>query len=587
MQARETSKIPTLSQLKQFPTLLSKNERSIAVAAFLLFAVTSVGLLYTAFNAQRVDLPAHGGSYTEGLIGAPQLINPLYSLSNDVDHDFVHLIYSGLLRYDSVEGLVPDLASSYTVSEDGTEYTFVLRDHAKWHNGKPVTIDDVIFTYTAIQNPEYRSPLQVSFANVDIVQVDEQTVTFVLDEPFAPFLSLMTTGLLPAHLWQNINPQNASIAEYNRRPIGSGPYVFDSLEKEKSGAIRSYTLKRFTDYYGTVPYIDTLQFKFYPDLFSATEALRNKNVEGLSYLSLDNVERFENEHAHALYFPSITQYTAAFINQNNAVLQNDDVREALQYAIDKQRIVDEAVLGHANPISSFILPGMLGAQENQDMSQFDPNTAATLLEEAEWIFETTEDENGATTTDTVRSKDGTELAFTITTIDTPELRRAAEILAEDWNAIGANVTVSAVSQTTFQSDTLKNRAYDILISGELYGIDPDPYAFWHSSQTQYPGLNLSGFSNRNADDLIETARTTTDATARAEAYQELQDIVAEEIPAFFLYQPQYSYATSSKIQNIELETVVYPAHRFSNITNWFIKTKKVFRSRLIDTNGDS
>ena len=481
------------------------------------------------------------------------------------------------MRYDIHQGLVPDLAESYEINDDQTVYRLTVRDDARWHDGRPVRAADVIFTVSAIQNTGYRSPLEVSFAGITVEQIDERTVQFTLSEPFAPFLSLLTVGILPSHLWENISPVNASVAELNKKPIGSGPYKFEKFVKDTKGNIRSYTFVRNSDYYLGAPYIEKLHFKFYPDMTAALEALRNHNIEGLSFLPLEAIPDFEDDNKLQILFPSLQQYTAAFFNpEHQEILDETEVREALVLATDKDALVEKVLGAYGHTVDSFILEGMVGEHPDIRKIGYDKEAASAKLEEAGWeLAEGSE----------VRTKDGTELDLTIVTLNSSELTATANELKNQWSQIGVRVAVSAVDSTTFQNDILKNRGYDILISGELYGIDPDPYAFWHSSQTEFPGLNLAQFSNRKADELIEQARGTSDLAQRAQAYRDLQDLVAKDIAAIFLYQPAYSYVSSSKIQNVDVGQIVIPADRFANINTWYIKTKKVFVK--VDTENES
>ena len=568
LRARETNRLPTGAQLSYFPKLLSGSERRLATIALCIFIVAGGLLSLRLLNTQRIEVPAVGGEYTEGVIGFPQLINPMYALSNDVDADLSRLIYSGIMRYDTNDGLVLDLAESMEVSEDQTVYTFTIRENAKWHDGQSVRAEDVVFTVLTIQNTAYLSPLEVSFSNVRVEQVDDRTVRFTLDEAFAPFLSTLTVGILPAHIWQDVSPGFAQLTELNKKPIGSGPYEFEKLIKDSKG-IRSYTLKRNSDYYAGAPYIERIHLKFYSSLSEAVEALRNKNVEGIGYLPPEDVASFKKDGDIRIAYPSLAQYTAAFINQShNSVLGDDSVRLALAQATDKQAIVESALAGLGEPIDSFILTGMIGEHPDVVKRAHSIEVANTTLEEAGWKYA-----EGAS----VRSKDGKELAFEITTLPSDELSSVANILKEQWGRVGASVTVKTVSTTDFQNDVLKNRNYDVLLSGELYGFDPDPYAFWHSSQATYPGLNLSHFSNRHADDLIEKGRSTTNVDERAAAYRELQDLVVEEASVVFLYQPSYPYAIAKNIHAEDIGNIVIPSDRLSNVHEWYIKTQKVLR----------
>ena len=569
LSVKQMKRLPSSSQWRHLPELLSQTEKRLAVFSLLLVIVAGSLLGVRLFNTQRSEVPAIGGEYTEGLIGSPQLINPLYSLTSDVDTDLAKLVYTGLMRYDTKNGLVPDLADSYEISDDQTVYTFVLRDDVKWHDGKPLRAADVIFTINAIQTPEYRSPLEVSFSDIAIDQVDDRTIRFTLNEPFAPFLSLLTVGILPSHLWGEVTPINAPLTELNTKPIGTGPYKFEKLVKDTKGNVRSYSFARNDNFYRGAPFIEALQFKFYQDATSAIEALRNNNVEGLSFIPLNEIETFQKENRIQLIYPALQQYTAAFFNLSRTEKLGDErVRAALAHATNKETIVENVLNGYGKTIESLILPGMLGEHPDVQTRSTDINTARALLDEAGWV-----QIEGSS----IRQKDGTPLTLELVTINSQELVNVAESLKEQWAALGVDVQINTVDTTTFQSNTLKNRAYDILLSGELYGIDPDPYAFWHSSQASYPGLNLSGFSNRNADDLIEKGRTTTSRDERAQAYQELQDIIAETTPAIFLYQPVYTYANASKIHGVDIPQIVIPADRFSRIETWYIRTKRTLK----------
>ncbi|MFA6522419.1 MAG: peptide ABC transporter substrate-binding protein [Patescibacteria group bacterium] len=568
LQARNTPPVPTVAQLRHFPTLLSGQERKIAAAAVVLLVIAGTVLGVKLFDSARTEVPAVGGSYTEGLVGIPQLINPLYSMSSDVDSDLSRLIYSGLMRYDTEKGLVTDLAASYTISEDQKTYTFVLRDDARWHDGKPVTIDDVMFTISAIQNPDYRSPLAVSFSGVTVSQIDDQTISFVLNEPFAPFLSLLTTGILPSHLWQNVAPINAATATLNKKPIGSGPFQFEKLVKDTDGNVKSYTLVRNDHFYAGAPYLQELTFKFYASTTEAVDALRNRNIEGLAYLPASDVASFEGERDLSIIQPRLQQYTALFFNQSrNTTLASADVRTALAMATNKQALVDDALHGLGTAINSFILPGMIGEKTDLPVIAFDVAAATAKLDAAGWKLE-----EGAT----IRKNGEKTLTLELVTLDSGELVDIAEQIKAQWIAVGAEVNIKIVTSVELQSNILKNRSYDMLLSGELYGIDPDPYAFWHSSQANFPGLNVSMYSNRKADGYIETGRTTTDPAKRAEAYENLQTTVLADLPAIFLYQPIYSFVLPSHLNGVALSNIVVPADRFNAINTWYIKTKKTF-----------
>lgn len=573
LSASTTHRFPTLRQWRHLPNFLSRKESVLFRGAALVAGLSALTLLWLFVSSHRVDIPTSGGSYTEALVGSPQYINPLYAGSNDVDADLAHLIYSGLMRSDAKAGIVPDLASEVTISEDGLTYTLKIRDDARFHNGDEVLARDVVFTISAIQNPQYRSPLGVSFQGVEVSQVDDKTVAFQLKEPFAPFLSTLTVGILPENLWGDIDARNAPLAERNLEPIGSGPYRFAKFSKDKKGNILSYTLERNTQYYGTVPLVSELTFKFYTDAGSAVEALDSRYVEGIGFVPPELQTQVDKDRSVTVYHPAIPRETILFFNEEKrADLKKLDLRRAIALAIDKQAIINTVLAGYGTPIDAPILPGMIGY--HPDVAKISRN-----IEEANTLL----DNLGYTKVEGVAfrqtEKDSTDhpLSFTLTTVQSPEFVQAAELIRDQLAEIGIEVEIASAPQESFASTVLAPHAYELLLSGVLVGLDPDPYPFWHSSQTKNGGLNLALYANRKADTLLEDARRLTNPDERAATYRAFQDLVAADIPAVFLYQASYAYAISTRVKNVTLDRIASPADRFANIMEWYIKTKKTLR----------
>lgn len=576
LSAHKGAGLPSLNQWKQLPLVLSLGEKKVllgAIAAFVL-SLGSLGSWYVVTH--RVDIPAVGGEYVEALIGEPQFVNPLYASASDVDADLAGLVFSGLMRWDQDDGLVNDLASGVQVSEDGKTYTVAIRDDAKFHNGDAVRAADVVFTMEAIQDSQYRSPLAVSFRGVSVSQVDEKTVAFSLEEPFAPFLSTLTVGILPSGIWGDIAARNATLASRNLEAIGSGPYRFAEFAKDKSGNVLSYTLERNPSYYGDSPKLQNLIFKFYPSATEAVRALENKNVEGVSFVPGDIEASVAGIRSVALLHPGLPREVALYFNQSaNASLKDKAVRTAIAQAVNKTKLVNEVLAGHGRIIDAPILPGTLGEHPDVAKIAFDQAAASQTLQDAGYSLP-----EGATVRTLKKApSDGTpnELAVTITTVQNPEFVRAAEIIAAELGAIGIRTDVKPVEDASFYADVVSPKTYQVLLTGTLLGIDPDPYPFWHSSQTKENGLNFALYANRNADTLLETARKTVNTDDRAKAYRDFQDLIAADVPAVFLYQSTYAYAISTKIKNVRIDRIVSPADRFAEIESWYTKTKKALQ----------
>ncbi|MFH1207403.1 MAG: ABC transporter substrate-binding protein [Patescibacteria group bacterium] len=558
-----TCRWPDWQQLQYLPQYLSKKEK-IIIRSLLALVIIALGFLVFNFYQRHVEYVAQpGGEYTEALVGQPAYVNPLLA-QTDVDRDLTRLVYSGLFKYDEQLQVVPDLASSYEISEDKKTYSIHLKPDLKWQNGNAIMADDVIFTFETLADPSFASPLATNFKGVTVQRVDDQTVSFTLKEPFAPFLSNLTVGILPAHLWSDVSPTNFRLAEYNMKPIGSGPLMFKELTKDKSGNVKAYSLERNINYYSQPSYLDTITFKLYPDFDTAVNALKNNSVVGLSYLPASNRDALSKNKDIVIHNLRLPQYTAVFFNQKNSLLKVKEIRQALAHAIDRQRIISEAEAGEAFLANGPILEGFLGYNAGAKQYAFDQAKAGGMLDAAGWKIP---DGGG------LRQKSGAELRFSLTTVDQPEYVHAANIIQENWEAIGVGIELKILNPNRVSQEIIKPKDYEALLYGEILGADPDPYPFWHSSQTAGNGLNLSAYYNKEADKLLEAARQQSDPNARAKNYVDFQNILLEDEPAIFLFSPAYDYPINKKIKGVATELITTPSGRLNMINQWYLKTK--------------
>ena len=568
------SKFPTFKQLKYLPKMLNRKEKNTMGILAIVVLLAVILLITNLYFLSTVSIPQKGGQYMEGLVGAPRFINPILSQTNDVDQDLSKLIFSGLLKFDKNRQLIPDLADRYDISSDNLIYTFHLKKNIKWHDGEPFTADDVIFTIASIQDPEFKSPLSISFQGIIAEKIDENTIKFTLKEPFAPFLGLMTFGILPEHLWYNVPAANADLTELNKKPIGTGPWQFDSFTKDQNGVIFSYALTPNPYYYGDRPNLDKIVFKFYGDFNSAIDALKGKSVQAVTYLPQEfqaELKNYKNINYQKLSQP---QYTALFFNQkNNGFLQADYIRQALAQAIDKQKIINQVLPGNANAIDAPILPSI---NTNPDITKynFDPQSAINLLEKNGWAINSTTT-NGIT--EQVMQKKNQTLEITLTTIDQPQNTQIANIIKQEWGQIGIKTNIQLVDKSKILQDVINTRKYEVLLFGEKLGSDPDPFPFWHSSQNEYPGLNLAVFSNKTVDQLLEDARKTNDWATREKNYLAFQKIVSQQLPAIFLYNQIYIYPQDDSIKGFDVKNISTPSDRFANLYQWYIKTRRIWK----------
>jgi peptide/nickel transport system substrate-binding protein len=591
------AKIPSLKQIKYIKKFLSIRELWILRISFLIFAL-SLFFLGGRFYLNHLQVvPVKGGEYVEGLIGSPQYINPLYASYSDVDSDISSLIFSSLLKRNKDGQLINDLAINYEISKDNKAYTFQLRTDAKWHNNTPVTVDDVMFTFNIIKDGRYNSPLRKSFIGVNIEKVNESTVRFVLAEPYAAFLDLLTFGILPQDLWYQILPNAAGLAELNLKPIGSGPYKFKSLTKDKTGQIKSYNLVINEDYYGKQAHIEKLSFVFFPNFEEALQALNGGIVDGISYLPKQLEEDLVAQDSLNIHRLNLPQLTAIFFNQgNNSFLKEKSVRQALALAINKNKIIEDVFSGDARLVDGPILPDSFAYNQNIKKYSYNKEEAIKLLEDAGWKeVEITEDDlsKAEANKDSEdekekqaaeiklmlgagkwRNKDNKFLVIKLTAVDREDNLRVVEHVKRFWEEIGVRTNIELITDSQVELEVIKPRNFEALFYSQILGSDPDLYAFWHSSQTGEAGINLSNYANKEVDQLLEDARIISDRDKRKEKYTKFQEIITEDLPAIFLYSPTYTYIQSKRVKGFDLKNIFIPKDRFSNISDWYIKTGK-------------
>jgi peptide/nickel transport system substrate-binding protein len=546
---------------RPFRVPLSPGDYLIGAGIGVVLIVGTFWLAATVSMRFTHEIPAHGGSYTEALIGTPRFINPVLALS-DVDRDMVQLVFSGLMRSTN-DGVIPDLAESYSLSEDKKTYTFILRQDARFHDSTPVTAADVAFTVSLAQNPVLKSPKRANWEGVVTEIVDDRTITFTLKEPYAPFIENARLGILPMHLWQEVSVEEISFSKLNSEPVGSGPYAFSKLATNSGGIPSSLTLTAATD--GTrVPYISELSFSFLGDSDALLTAIQKDSA-----LAAHSILIADTADSRTVHEAILGRVFGVFFNQNqNSLFADKTVRQALDNALDKKSIVSTLIGGFGSPLSGPLPPQSL--DDVPELVEHSLATSTALLTRAGW----TKGDDGIWIKKDKKST--TRLAFTLRTGNAPELKGAAELVRDAWRAFGADVTLELFDAGDLQQDVIRPRKYDALLFGEVVGREADLFAFWDSSQRNDPGLNVALYTNSTVDALVRTARATDDATERSEATQKAARIISDETAAVFLYSPHFIFSTPPTIRGITLTTIVTPADRFLTIDTWYQKTERVW-----------
>ncbi len=517
-------------------------------------------------------MPELGGTYSEGVLGQPRFINPVLAQTNDTDRDLVQFVYSSLFKYDGQGNLIPDLVKEYSIEEDNVTYNIVLKKDIFWHDGEELTVNDVIFTIKTIQDPEYKSPLKSIWQGIQIEKIDEFTIKFKLNNVYVNFLHNLTIGIMPRHLWAGISAANFPLAQYNLKPIGSGPYKFKEFNKNKDGNIESMKFVINEKYYLTEgPFIEKLNILFYKNKENLVKAYQKRQIDGLGFLSPKNESEMRSN--VNIYNINLPIYYSIFFNQTKSKpLADRNVRLALSYATNKEEIIEKVLNGEGEQVDSPLLANWPNYTSEIDIYDFALEHAQNILEENGWKDT---DEDGIRQK-TINDED-IKLEINLVASNWPEFKQTAEILKEQWEKIGAQINLEIIEAIDIQQEYLRPRNYQALLFGEVLGANPDPFAFWHSTQKKDPGLNVAFYENKKVDKLLEDARQTVEEEERTEKYAEFQKLLIEDVPVVFLYSPTYLYPINENIKGIEIEKLAQPSFRFSQIENWYINTKRVWK----------
>lgn len=589
--------IPSKGQLKHINKLLSKREKIIIYLATFLLLINIIFLANHFFNKYFISVPKEGGVHVEGLLGLPRFINPLYAIDRDVDSDLSFLIFSSLFTYDNYGNIVGDLASDWEISDDYLEYTIYLKENVRWHSGEYLTANDVLFTFYLMKNPDFRSPWQRNLAGIDLEKIDDHTIKFIIQEPYAPLFELLTFGILPRFAWEATNSDFILLSDLNLKPIGSGPFKFKSLTRNTRGEIKEYRLEKNEYYYGEKPYINEILFKFYFDHFQLLQALNNQELDAVSYLPANLISEIVAKNSFNIHSLSLPQINALFFNKNKDILKDENIRKALAVSLNRDKLIEKAVYNFADRSDGPLPISNWAYNHNLKALPYSLTKAKELLEESNWqiinfsdleadenddLIEKIKDYSDKHNIDInkkwlVNQEENEIFSISLSYINSNENNILAKNIKKYWDRLGLRLELNSLSFEEFQLSILNEKDFEILLQKQMIGSDPDVSAFWHSSQKD-SGLNLINYQNSKVDEILNKARQlSSDIEERTNKYKEFQEILSKELPAIFLYSSNYLYIQNKKLRGFSGEVLIEPRHRFNSISDWYLRTRRTLK----------
>jgi peptide/nickel transport system substrate-binding protein len=543
------------------------NVAVLCVLASVLFAILTINDHFTT------SVPTQGGTIVEGIVGTPRFVNPVLAI-NRADHDMVALIYSGLMKLDEQGNLVPDIAESIAISEDGKTYTIKIRNGVRFHNGAELTAKDVLFTISLIQNPELKSPLRANWDGVVVEELNERELQIVLEEAYTPFLENLTVGILPRELWNELPIEQIPFSQNNTQPIGSGPYTITDVLRTKSGLIEAYKLEAYRAS-NQNPNITTLVFNFYQNEEELLTALEKKEIASTPSISAENFSRINTDTYQIIESP-LPRTFAIYFNQNKSpALRDESVREALDIILNKEVLVESVLSGYGIPTHTPVPPGFLPVEstnfeESQTTEDQRKIKAEGILREGGWT-KTTQG-----TWEKEIDKNMVTLGVSLSTANTALFDKTATYVADTWKALGVDVNVSQFEQNDLVQAVIRPRDFEALLYGADIGRQADLYPFWHSSQKNDPGLNIAQYANIDVDAILQRLRMEKEETTRIADIRKVEEIIMQEKPAVFLFVPTFAYVLDTAVTATPLTKLSRQSERFANVARWHIKSNNVW-----------
>ena len=558
---------------------MSRLDRAVVLAALLVMAALAVSLALPRTGEDRpwpspgVVPPPEPPTLYEGIVGPVVAINPLVA-QTAADRDLVSLVFSGLTRAMPDGAVAPDLAESWTVDPDGLGYTFTIRPGLTWHDGRPLTADDVVFTVLTIQDPAYRGALRASWETVTVSRLDARIVRFTLTEPLGGFLQATTLPILPAHRLLDVPVADLAAASFNREPVGSGAWRLISFEAGEAVLERVEPPSATPDAspeptppggpIGEPQSVGRIVVRVFPDAATLAAAYAAGTVDAAAGLPPGQVADLASLSGTRVLRYSSSTFVSVVLNlrPGRTVFGDVDVRRGLLQALDREAIIRTVYGGYAVRADSPISPSSWAYDaETSTVHAHDRDGAARSFQAAGWK----RGEAGWVT------GDGDPVAFSLAALDPvndPLGNVLAEEIADTWRSLGLDVAVESYPPDPFVAQVLVPGDYAAAVLNVNMGLDPDVYPLLASPQAIEGGSNVSGYQSAALDALLKAARLAADRETRRARFSELQAALTRDVPMLPIVFPDQLYVVRDTVLGPAGRQVADRSARFWDVLTW-------------------
>ena len=511
-------------------------------------------------SARPGEKPAYGDTFIESLTGNISGLIPNV-LSDSASFEIGSMLYSGLITRDKDLNIIGELAESWTFSQDCLDLTFNLRRNVRWHDGRPFTAADVVFTYETMIHPKTPTAYREDFKAVaEVAAPDPYTLRVRYKQPYAKALQSWGLWMLPRHLLESyVREGRLREAPQNRsNPVGTGAYRFGEWKPGEK-----VVLVANPDYFEGRPHLGRVVYRIIPSQATIFLELKAKGVDAAGLTALQFKRQTEypafRKAYHKYEYPA-NAYTYLGFNLKDPRFADRRVRQAIAHAINKRELIDGVLLGLGREATGPYKPGTWAHNPDVPTYPYDMAKARALLAAAGWT---------ETNADGVLVRNDQPFTFELLTNQgNDERKKVAEIVQASLKELGIQVDIRVIEWASLLKEYIKKRRFEAIILGWGIGLDPDQYEIWHSSKTGPDELNHISYANPEVDALLEQGRTSCRQAERKKFYDRLQTILAEDQPIVFLYFRDALPVVSSRVRGI----VPAPSGIRYNFNEWYVPT---------------
>lgn len=546
--------------LWNYPENISKFFKQTAPLSFIvLFSIIGLWVFsfLTSSTFANIITEDRGGVFVEGTVGAISSFNPIFTSQSSVDADIRELVFEKFI-YISKEGKpIEGIAQQWDISQGGKVYDFTISNTHVWQDGVPLTVDDVLYTFEISKELASKydydtigSPL----VDVKIEKIGENKIRFTLPEINATFFEAISVYIIPKHKFDGVSTRDIPFNAFAKYPVGSGPYEVYRSEP-------NVVYLKASDYYPKKLDVETIVYRLYSTYEALEAAFRNGLLDAIGATDEYSISYVKEYPAFREYSVVLTpRLRMIFFNTRIDKLKDNNVRIALNYLTNKELLLQKAKIS-GETVYGPIAKNSWAYNENSVIKyEYNPQKAAEILTTLGY---TKSQESGY-----FETEDKKVLSFTLSYYENDLNERIVNALKQLWEQEGVVLNLEPLSYTQLTQEIVATRDFELLMYEVETTIDPDQYNLWHSLKTNYPDLNLSGYSYERVDIYLEQARQTLDTTKRISNYASFQKYLTQDAPVIFLYHPKYIYVVRDSIDIGDISGIMYPYQRYSNIVNW-------------------